>query len=385
MEVTGIALVLVFVVIGVFILPVIISSRRVAADSRTGDRFSPNIRTLDTDVLFDEDCHSLPRHEGHIVSTIGGREAMSSPTLDKARTISDPKAQSLEEKRLTAIKLRQKAAQRRLVLFGIEVLATIIVGVVAFMSLISTWYVLIPVVLMGATLGLGRKATVDGLKADERMKEKISELNGDTPVTDGDVNFPKRHTFTPTEIKWTTRSTNVSAVTGQLVDQKPKVVWRSTDDAGEVDLVDTDTQADVATDAATDAVADAATDAAADAVADAATDVATDVATEATADAIAPAPSAEDHKAAIESDSRGRWEPQSLPKPLYAMKEDLGRRDVTTGAIRMVNGTDDDARVSDIFRPSQLSFDAGITMTSEELAGNTFDHLDEILDRRRAL
>lgn len=390
MEVTGIALVLVFVVTGAFILPTIIWSRKTAAESRATDRFSPRMYKLPTDEIFND----TPDEQRQ------GGEAMSAPTLTRTHDRPNKERQQLEAKRLQAIALRQKAATRRLVLFLIECVATIGVAVAAGFSVFSAWYVLIPVVLMGATVGLGRKAAVDGRKADTVMRNKI-EAASTQPVTTASTGFPAKRTFTPTEIKWTTRTTNVCA--------------RDTSDATSV----TDTQADT-TSQGTDSLAHTA-DSASPTVEITPHSVQTSP-VEPSAKTPATTPQADSDTTpaevtnivdrilygddeepvdeandihyrdttTVDSDARGRveggWEPQALPKPLYALKPSAGRRDVATAAIRQVNATDDQASdTSTPFRPVKLSDTTGDTLTSQEIAGSTFAELDEILDRRRAL
>lgn len=303
----------------------------------------------------------------------------------------------VQQRRLEHIRLRKAAAQRRLIIFGVELLAIIVVAVLSVLSLIAAWSVAIPTVLMVATLALGRKAAIDGQRNDARALEIIEEL----------------------------QSQRFSATTAQA----PKVVWRASGAASNKTEEKTENEVEssftmpkvpfadeiASDDRVTDNVADGIGEDESVAVQEQGEETPTTASTLTPAqqkwiaihqgnlssrDADAAPMTAGDLKRAEaalasisdtddDTDSRGRlsassrsWEPQALPQPLYNMKPKLGRR--TSDNLVEGAATSQFSQVPAVpFRPTVVA-DVEKDDVVDTADDRLFARVDSILDRRRA-
>lgn len=167
MEFIGLALPVLVLILGGIYLPVLIDTKRRQAQSHGDDRFSANLRVLDTQARPE-------KRQPYSVNppVLGG--TMQRPVAPTQRDHSELMAARLTRAR--QIERRSQAARRRLTLLTVQFAVGMVLVTAGAVSVLAWWWSLIPLVTIAGTLALGARAAKAGRENDQRALEHIRAL-----------------------------------------------------------------------------------------------------------------------------------------------------------------------------------------------------------------
>lgn len=331
--------------IGGVVLPRVVSERDRGAYERSADRYSSRQRVIDTERAWRQGSHQTgggpihPRRKGQVVVHV--------------HTPNGPVAQLAHERARYAASTsrRAAAAKRRTFTLLILLAALVAVAVAAATGACSPWWCTLPGGLGLVTLGLGARAVKVGRENDAVMTERIAKLKAEV------ARRPRRSDVAP--------KADESAAAAEPAVQPAEPMEASSSEPARIhslrlapmDAVDSAPRARVVSVSDGD-----------DEVESVHVAVASTEAREAPSDPFARP-----------------WTPMPVPKPTYAMKPLIQRRDVDTKALIAQQRIEvEHSRVP--FRPTRPTTPAGVPMTSAEVAAGARVqfNVDDILESRRA-
>ncbi|MDU4944467.1 MAG: hypothetical protein E6X32_02525 [Varibaculum cambriense] len=167
MEFIGLALPILVLIVGGIYLPLLIDSKRRQTQSHGDDRFSANLRVLNTQ-------QPAQKRQRYSVNppVLGG--TMQRPVAPTQRDHSELMSARLTRAR--QIERRSQAARRRLTLVTVQFAIGMVLVTAAAVSLLSWWWTLIPLATIAGTLCLGARAAKAGRENDQRAQELIHAL-----------------------------------------------------------------------------------------------------------------------------------------------------------------------------------------------------------------
>ncbi|MCL3778740.1 MULTISPECIES: hypothetical protein [unclassified Actinomyces] len=183
------ALVVLVVVLAVYLLPLLVGRREVMGLSRAQDRYSGNLRVLATGAsahVADDACANEVHAE--IFKYRPEVRAMNRPAVRNVRAL------RTERELARARRAHQEGRERRRVAASRRaVVALVLLGVLAGTAVVSAvtvlpwWPVLVPGVLLAASMAVGRQAAVASAEADRRERRRVSRLEADLARLTGEV------------------------------------------------------------------------------------------------------------------------------------------------------------------------------------------------------
>lgn len=184
MEIGGVAL-LTVVVLLCAVIPRVIQRRDAILHSREGDRFSPGLRIVRP--LYENQCAArqvqrLISQETHIHHYEGvkmGAEAVDRGPSAVHTPGAKARAQELAQLRAQRVARRSvelAAAQRRMVGAGIFLGLVVVLSVLAFISVLPWWSVLLPTCGLGGVLFASQRSAGRSARADEAERCRLAEL-----------------------------------------------------------------------------------------------------------------------------------------------------------------------------------------------------------------
>lgn len=187
MEFGGI--VLIAAALGLFALIPLLAARRVAMNqSREADRYSHQLRLLETDTTSRSRCEQshtipilaarriLPELEGELMAH--SSQALPSAGVDRRAVQSVREIARLRSRRAARLAAEAAAGRRRLLISACLAIATALVGIIAAATALSGWWTLLPGTLLASSLGTSRYAAIRSQKADAAEVELLEELRG---------------------------------------------------------------------------------------------------------------------------------------------------------------------------------------------------------------
>lgn len=172
------ALVALVVILAVYLLPYLVGRREVMGQSNSEDRYSAELRVLETSdepSAADEAC----TRSGH--ATIFRRppevRAMNRPTVRNVRSVrTERELAQARRARNEAREARRAAAGRRAAVFAVLVAVSASLWIVGLATPVPWWPALIPTALLGVSLMAGRRAAIAAAAAEGRERRRIAAL-----------------------------------------------------------------------------------------------------------------------------------------------------------------------------------------------------------------
>ena len=178
-------------VVGLALLPYLIGKRTAITQSREFDRFSPHMRLLRTtpEPRAGEDCPmTSPRilsGETHVIMEAGGAMSHSTQTgrrpavgvrAARESNVTLKQAAQLRARRAARLSRERAAGQRRLIMSGVAAGATVLVAILAGVSVIGWLWVLAPAGALVGSLGASRYAAVRSQAESEVEDAELRRL-----------------------------------------------------------------------------------------------------------------------------------------------------------------------------------------------------------------
>ena len=160
MQAPGLILAIIATLLIAYAVPAWSRRRHAVATSRVADRFSDGLVLLEQADQSDEvdaGPSSRPIFEGVNMSEQSARDARRA-TVQPGVTQAAREYAALRARRAARLSAEKPAAQRRLVLAGLGVLATLVVVVLAAVGTVGWLWVALPAALLGLTLALSAVA-----------------------------------------------------------------------------------------------------------------------------------------------------------------------------------------------------------------------------------
>ncbi|MDO5672465.1 MAG: hypothetical protein Q4G30_06375 [Actinomycetaceae bacterium] len=168
---------LTFVVVA-YLLPQVVKSRKLMGEARTEDRFSSDMRLLETAGVATSAAEAaIPESASVRIHTQRRGTQMDRPVNRSVRLTQDVKELvSARAARAAAGARRAAAAKRRLALVSIFAGVALALGVSAGIGIVSWGWVAAPIAGVVGVLGLGTVAARQGLANDARLAARVREV-----------------------------------------------------------------------------------------------------------------------------------------------------------------------------------------------------------------
>lgn len=172
------ALIALALVLTVYLVPVLVRRREVLGYARTQDRYSAALRLLATSGTRPGDSEVCgQRGHAQIFQRPPEVRAMNRPAVRHVRALrTERELERARQAHARASAARRTAANRRLIVACALLGVLVGVAVVAAVTILPWWPVLIPAAALAASMTAGRQAAVASAAADRREVRRINAL-----------------------------------------------------------------------------------------------------------------------------------------------------------------------------------------------------------------